>query len=95
MKDMPSHEGNAGAAHSQPAGRQAGCVSRAAISGEGEVGVVEPGIDQHAREATNFYGTQSPIKMLVSCGALPLRLEAHTSFLPSGENMGKPSKPSL
>jgi hypothetical protein len=41
------------------------------------------------------YGAQSPMKMFVSCGALALRFDAHTSFLPSGENMGKPSKPSL
>ena len=41
------------------------------------------------------YGTQSAMKILVSCGALALRFEAHTSFFPSGLNMGKPSKPSL
>jgi len=38
------------------------------------------------------YSTQSAIKMLVSCGCLPLRLDAHTSFLPSELNMGKASK---
>ena len=43
----------------------------------------------------NPYGTQSPIKIFVSCGALALRFDAHTSFFPSGENIGKPSKPSL
>ena len=41
------------------------------------------------------YGTQSPIKMFVSCGAFAFRFEAHTSFFPSGENIGKPSNPSL
>ena len=43
----------------------------------------------------NAYGTQSPIKIFVSCGALALRFDAHTNFFPSGENMGKPSNPSL
>ena len=41
------------------------------------------------------YGTQSAMKMLVSCGTLPLRPETHTSFFPSGLNIGKPSKPSV
>ena len=44
---------------------------------------------------SSVYGTQSPINTFVSCGAFPLRFEAQTNFLPSGENMGKPSKPSL
>src|SRR2546425_11661314 len=35
--------------------------------------------------------TQSAMKMLVSCGSLPCRLDAHTSCLPSGENIGKAS----
>lgn len=39
------------------------------------------------------YSTQSAMKMLVSCSARPLRLEAHTSFFPSDENIGKASKP--
>src|ERR1035441_1918534 len=38
------------------------------------------------------HSTQSAIKIFVSCGALPLRLEAHTKRLPSEENMGKASK---
>ncbi len=41
------------------------------------------------------YGTQSAMKILVSCGALALRFDAQTSFFPSGLNMGKPSKPGL
>ena len=41
------------------------------------------------------YGAQSAMKIFVSCGALALRFEAHTSFLPSGLNMGNPSKPGL
>ena len=35
--------------------------------------------------------TQSAMKMLVSPGFAALRLEANTSFVPSGLNMGKPS----
>jgi hypothetical protein len=35
------------------------------------------------------------MKIFVSCGALALRFDAHTNFFPSGENIGKPSKPSL
>src|ERR1700722_20659970 len=38
------------------------------------------------------YGAQSAMKILVSCGALALRLEAQTNCLPSGLNMGNPSK---
>ena len=38
------------------------------------------------------YSTQSAMKILVSCGALPLRFEAHTNRLPSEVNMGKESK---
>src|SRR5690606_20626708 len=37
-------------------------------------------------------GTQSAIKTLVSPSLAALRFEAKTSFLPSGENIGKPSK---
>jgi hypothetical protein len=31
--------------------------------------------------------------MFVSWGAVPCRFDAHTSFVPSGENIGKLSKP--
>src|ERR1700739_4939160 len=41
------------------------------------------------------YGSQSAIKIFVSCGTLAPRFEAQTSFLPLGLNMGKPSKPGL
>ncbi len=40
----------------------------------------------------SFHSAQSAIKMLVSCGSLPLRFEAHTSFLPSDVNIGNESK---
>src|SRR6266540_2137102 len=40
------------------------------------------------------YSAQSAMKTFVSPTRLPLRFEAKTSFLPSGENIGKPSKPS-
>src|SRR6185503_20417767 len=36
-------------------------------------------------------GLQSAMKILVSPRVRPLRLEAHTSLRPSGENTGKPS----
>jgi hypothetical protein len=39
------------------------------------------------------YSTQSTTNRFVSPGFLPPRFEAKTSFLPSGENIGKPSKP--
>ncbi len=48
-----------------------------------------------AEQEGDAYGTQSAMKILVSCGALPFRFEAHTSFFPSGENIGNPSNPSL
>src|SRR5205085_11065595 len=38
---------------------------------------------------------QSAMKTFVSPFTFPLRFEAKTSFLPSGENIGKPSKVSL
>src|SRR6516162_10077009 len=38
------------------------------------------------------HSTQSPRKILVSCGSLPFRLEAQTRRLPSEVNIGKPSK---
>ena len=43
----------------------------------------------------SYYGTQSAMNTLVSCATLPLRPEIQTNFLPSGLNMGKPSKPSV
>src|ERR1019366_1429340 len=43
-------------------------------------------------ESDSAYSTQSAMKMLVSCGTLPLRFDAHTSRLPSEVNMGKASK---
>src|SRR5258708_7922210 len=39
-----------------------------------------------------LYSTQSAIKILVSCGSLPLRFDAHTSYLPSEVNIGNESK---
>jgi PD-(D/E)XK nuclease superfamily len=42
-----------------------------------------------------FHGTQSAINTFVSCGTLALRPEIQTSLLPSGLNIGKPSKPSV
>lgn len=42
--------------------------------------------------AKSSYQRQSTMNALVSPSTLPLRLEANTSFLPSWENMGKPSK---
>jgi hypothetical protein len=41
----------------------------------------------------SIYCTQSAIKIFVSCSTVPLRFEAHTSRLPSDENMGKASNP--
>src|SRR5271166_4886467 len=41
---------------------------------------------------SSSYSTQSAMKILVSCGALPLRFDAHTNLLPSDVNMGKESK---
>ena len=41
------------------------------------------------------YCTQSAMKTLVSPSAFALRLDANTSFFPSGENIGKPSNVSL
>jgi len=41
------------------------------------------------------YSTQSAINTFVSPSFAPLRFEAKTSFLPSGENIGKPSNDSL
>jgi hypothetical protein len=38
------------------------------------------------------HSTQSAMKIFVSCGTLPLRLEAQTRRFPSEENMGKASK---
>ena len=43
-------------------------------------------------QLTNLYSTQSAMKMFVSPRVLALRFEAKTSFLPSGVNIGKPSK---
>jgi len=40
------------------------------------------------------YSAQSAMKTFVSPTRFPFRFEAKTSFLPSGENIGKPSKPS-
>ena len=40
------------------------------------------------------YSAQSAMKTFVSPRRFPFRFEAKTSFLPSGENIGKPSKPS-
>ncbi len=40
------------------------------------------------------YSTQSAMKTFVSPTRLPFRFEANTSFRPSGENIGNPSKPS-
>ena len=39
------------------------------------------------------HSTQSAIKMFVSCGAVPFRLDAHTRCLPSELNIGNASKP--
>src|SRR5262245_47984772 len=40
-----------------------------------------------------YFGSfHSARKMLVSPGIFPYRFDANTSFFPSGENMGKPSK---
>src|SRR5579863_7728520 len=39
--------------------------------------------------------TQSAMKTLVMCGSEALRLDPKTSFRPSGENIGKPSKSGL
>ena len=41
------------------------------------------------------HSTQSAMKTLVSPRDFALRFDANTSFLPSGENMGKPSNVSL
>jgi len=41
------------------------------------------------------HSTQSAMKTFVSPWVLALRFEAKTNFLPSGENIGKPSKVSL
>ncbi len=40
------------------------------------------------------YSAQSAMKTFVSPTRFPFRFEAKTSFFPSGENIGKPSKPS-
>ncbi len=49
-------------------------------------------VELHSSPPDNAYSTQSAMKMLVSCGTLPLRFEAHTSRLPSEVNMGNASK---
>ncbi len=41
------------------------------------------------------HSAQSAMKTFVSPRVFALRLDANTSFLPSGENIGKPSKVSL
>ena len=45
--------------------------------------------------AGRFYGRQSAMKTFVSPGFASLRLDAKTRCLPSGENIGKPSKVGL
>lgn len=55
--------------------------------------VCDDNVRKEAGRELRGYSTQSAMKMLVSCSARPLRLEAQTSFLPSDENMGKASKP--
>ena len=50
-----------------------------------------PGLPQDDNLA---YGTQSAMKRLISSRLLAPRCDAHTSLVPSGLNMGKPSKPS-
>src|SRR5260370_17153689 len=47
---------------------------------------------KYLRSDVQLYSTQSATKILVSCGAFPLRLEAHTRSLPLEENIGKASK---
>ena len=47
----------------------------------------------HRASTPNVYSTQFAMKIFVSCSTVPLRLEAHTSRLPSDVNIGKASNP--
>jgi len=83
-------------------GRCDACRQEAEREGTAGTGVDMDSEDQHAivirlREVdvTGSYGIQSAMKTFVSCGTLALRPEIHTSFFPSGLNIGKPSKPSV
>ena len=57
-----------------------------------------PLLEQMSDEATRkrprsrYQFTQSAMKMFVSCGLASCRFEAQTTFLPSGLNIGNPSK---
>src|SRR5271166_3535416 len=53
------------------------------ISGEARIDRTELRLEQRTRavSSASSYGTQSPIKMLVSCGAFAFRFDAQTNFL--------------